>query len=308
MRHVFNTLAFLLLGISSMAQSTDRGIALFDQRDYEGRHIFITKDWDAHENALGFGIESIRVPKGWEVWIYEGRGFTGDHRALRADWDGNGKHDWRWRNDIGSIRVVTTYQPSTLLQADIRTQGVAVFEERAFRGKHRFINDDWTSKDGCHDYGIESIRVPKGWEVWVYEGDQFTGRHMKLTSDWDGEGRDDWQWRNDIRSLRIIRSTTAWKPAEVETPKVRVYADSDGLGDFMDLNETWTVLDSSEKWNDRISRIDIPPGVEVHVFEHAHYRGRVKILKRDWKAKKDSQFWNDRISSIKVITSDYVLR
>ncbi|NNC84285.1 MAG: hypothetical protein HKN79_11975 [Flavobacteriales bacterium] len=304
---LLNILIPCLFSGALSAQVSDLGIALFDTEDYQGQHVFITEDWDPGLSNIPFGIESIRVPKGWEIWVYQGEGFSGRHRALTSNWDGNGKHDWRWKNEIRSIRIITEYRPNPLLQALTSTKGVAVFTRTEYRGDHKFITSDWTSAEGCFSFGIESIRIPAQWEVWVYEGDNFTGRHMKLTEDWDGMGKNDWRWRDDIRSLRVIRSTIGLEPDVPARPSIQIYEHADRTGASFELTGEWSALGSDDFWNDRISSIVIPQGIEVHVFEHTGYRGKVKILKRDWRAKEPDHFWNDRISSIKVITRDYVM-
>jgi len=284
MKKTILILSVLIGSVSSFAQFTDLGLAVFDYRNYEGQHQFITEDWTSDETPLAFGIESVRIPQGWEVWLYQEADFKGLHRVLKSNWDGNGKKDWLWRNDIRSVRIVSKFIPNPYLRDTRSNQGIALFKKKDFRGEHKFITEDYTSLDGCLSYGIESIRVPSGWEIWIYQGDNFTGRHKKLTSDWDGLANTDWQWHGNLRSIRIIRSTIAWQPKQAESPVVRLYEDKDQQGAVMELNNEWTVISSDEFWNDRISSIEIPPGVEVHLFEHSNYRGKVKILKRDWTA------------------------
>ncbi|NND95663.1 MAG: hypothetical protein HKN45_12445 [Flavobacteriales bacterium] len=308
MRNIATVFALLLIHLSGQAQTTDLGIALFDYRSYEGQHFFISDDWTAAEQQVPFGIESVRIPKGWEVWLYDGPNFTGRHRSLKGSWDGNGKKDWRWRNDIKSVKIITRYFPNPVFQAITNSNGLAVFKRTDYRGDHKFITRDWTSNDGCHSFGIESIRVPLGWEVWIYDGDNFSGRHKKLTSDWNGEGFDDWRWRNDIQSIRIVRSNIAWQPYSPEIPSVTVFENNDFSGNSFKLRGQWTVLDSEDHWNDRISSIEIPPGYEVHIFEHSGFKGKLKILKRNWKADDADEFWNNRISSIRVINRSQVQR
>lgn len=305
MKNLIIALSFLLIWTSNSAQFTDLGVALFDYRDYEGQHIFIDEDWTADDKSIPFGIESVRIPKGWEVWLYEGSNFTGRHRTLIGSWDGNGSKDWQWRNDIRSVRLVSKFQANPYLQSLRTSQGIAIFKDRDFRGDHKFITRDWTQVDGCLAYGIESIRIPTGWEVWIYEGDNFTGRHKKLTEDWDGEAYDDWRWRNDIRSIRIIRSNISWNALSPEIPEVTLYDGADHNGESFSVNGEWTVLNSTDEWNDRINSIEIPDGFEVHIFEHARYRGKMKILKRDWRA---DESWKDRVSSIRVFNTGYVQR
>lgn len=182
--------------------------------------------------------------------------------------------------------------------------GVALFEETHFRGEHTFINSDWN----CANYnipciGIESIMIPYGWEVWVYEGANFTGDFLRLTSSWNGVDHQGHTWRDDIRSIRIVRKGLDGCRHQTHNSYSAITVFEHNFdGAQLKLNGNWTVGGhEGYTWNDKISSIHVPDGMVIRVFEHANFEGRHLDIKGFWKVNAWDDFWNDRISSIQII-------
>lgn len=190
------------------------------------------------------------------------------------------------------------------IQSEAYVAGVALFEETHFKGAHTFINTDWN----CSNYnipciGIKSILIPDGWEIWVYEGANFTGDFLRLTSSWNGVDHQGHTWRDDIRSIRIVRKadSNCKHQAHNLTPVVTVF-EHDFEGDSMKLSCNWTIGGQNGfAWNDRISSIHVPEGMIIRVYEHANFQGRYMDINGFWKPHAWDDFWNDRISSIQIL-------
>lgn len=150
-----------LLSLSSFAQYIDRGVALFSDRDFEGKHIFITDDWQINNSETTIYIESIYVPDGWEVWAYTSYNFTGERLKLTSDWDGRDQDAWKWRNSIRSIRMVRKPAPIIYTTPPASpVTGIVVYEHANFAGRADTIRSNWTipsSFDFWNDR-ISSIR------------------------------------------------------------------------------------------------------------------------------------------------------
>ncbi len=176
-------------------------------------------------------------------------------------------------------------------------QGVVLFGDRDFGGQSFVLEEDWTQSCGA-PLSIESIHVPRGWEVWAYSGASYTGDHMVLTSDWDGYSADASYWCNNINSVQIVRRPRTCGTPEPQT--VRIFEHSNFEGESTPIRSDWSVDNWDDFWNDKISSISIPPGVEVVIYEHSHFQGESAILTGNWSVENWNDYWNDRISSIEV--------
>lgn len=307
MKSLITLITVIAIQHMAVAQVIEHGVAAFRERDLKGEHFFITEDWtaDTYEQP---SIESIRVPFGWEVWVYDERNFKGDYMILTSSWTGRDDNAWEWRNDIYSIKLVSVPDLTTNSKVKVNTLGkVALFKSREFRGEHFFITEDWTA-DTYEQPSIESIRVPKGWEVWVYDERNFKGDHKVLTSNWAGTDDDAWEWRNDIYSVRVVRKTYAYAHhaggyyAGRQTPGITIFAAANFEGEQRKLSQDWNIGGTEGfYWNDKISSISIPHNMKIVVYEHANFQGRSMELTGDWTISNGSEFWNDRISSIKLL-------
>lgn len=190
------------------------------------------------------------------------------------------------------------------LQSQAYVAGVALFAEMHFKGEHIFISEDWN----CSNYNIpcfwiESIMIPKGWGVWVYEGANFTGDFLRLTDSWNGADHSGHVWRDNIRSIRIVQKVEA--DCRHHTPNfseaITVF-EHDFEGASMKLTGSWTIGGHNGfAWNDRISSIHVPEGMVIRVYEHGDFKGNYKDIQGFWKPSAWDDFWNDRISSIEIL-------
>ena len=282
---------------------SDLGVALFQRKGLKGEHIFISKNWSCDQNrSFCSDIESIYVPPGWEVWAYEDRNYRGEVMRLTKSWYGTDGNAWQWVNDIGSVRIVRKFRTTPYGPKFKVEQGIALFKSPGFKGEHVFTRNDWSCQNSpgfCND--VESIFVPKGWEIMVYEHRNFRGEHKRLNASWNGNGPNNWQWRNDIGSIRILKKPLGRQARHLSQRKVVSLFEHNFEGRKMVISKDWTVLGSNDPFNDRISSIHVPKGWKVIVYEHAHFRGNSMEITGQWQAERSNSFWNDRISSIRVV-------
>lgn len=297
------------------------GVALFKGQELTGDHLWLEESWDGSTPKAFASIESIYVPKGWEVWVYSGSSYTGSTLKLTESWHGNGADDWQWRNSIRSARIVRSVWTSPYGPQFGKCLGVAVFTSTDLTGEHFFLTEDWDGSTNTRFRGqIESIYVPPGWQVWVFTNENFSGNARLLTASWNGKGNDDWKWRNAIRSIRVaadfpydIDPQTGMhtqmcldvsQPPDAQ-PCVTVYQHN-MKGSSMCLTSDWTV-GNLHGWhfNDEISSIVVPEGMRIVVYEHANFEGRsLTIGPGRWTPPSWTDFWNDRISSIRIMRDD----
>ena len=180
---------------------------------------------------------------------------------------------------------------------------VTLFKETGFRGEALMINGDWScelDRDFC--FTIESIIIPRGYEVWLYRHRKFNGDPVVLNSSWDGSGAGSYSLRNRIRSIRIIQRRQAVPrfPRSGTGSQVIVY-DQFFQGRQMVLNGNWTVSrHNGFDFNDCINAIYVPRGYVVRIFEDANYSGRYQDIYGDWRVCQQD-FWFARISSIMIM-------
>lgn len=299
MLRIIHSTLLLTLAFAGLAQ--DAGVALFKDRGYTGEHMFINADWSAGElDPWANSIESVRVPEGWEVWLYEQRNFKGKTLRLTSSWDGKDNDAWMWRDDIRSVRIVRRTTPGMggVHGALYVEEQVVLFSDRDYMGDQLFLTSDWTADEGGRTMGVESVRVPEGWEVWLYEQRNHKGPILKLTSCWNGMDSDAWKWRDDIRSMRIVRRPM---PPTSNPTGIILFEDAGFAGEQRVLYADWNSGgEEGNGWNDRISSIKVFPGMRITVFEHAGHQGASMELDGDWSATGSNDPWNDRISSIRI--------
>lgn len=183
--------------------------------------------------------------------------------------------------------------------AVMSAQQVALFKDKGFQGDHIFVTDDWNCNrnlDYC--YNISSIRVPIGWEIWAFEDRNFQGDKLILQSSWDGRGQDDWQWVNDIRSIRVVKKKTVhgdWQKG------VALFKDTDLGGDHIFISDEWNCESNPSLCND-ISSVYVPEGWEVWIYDRTNFKGEVRILTESWNGLgADDWMWNNQVKSVRII-------
>jgi hypothetical protein len=127
-------------------------------------------------------VSSLRVPSGWQVTMYSGDNFTGSSWVFSGDtgWVGSAAND-----QMSSARVQTT---GAIFYKDAnfgggRSQSIAKGNYNMSQLAARGVPNDWAS----------SLRIPPGWQVIMYQNDNFTGTSWTFTSEsgWIGSAAND---------------------------------------------------------------------------------------------------------------------
>jgi len=187
------------------ANPVNEFIELYKATDYRGESLLIDRDWSCqYDRDFCFNIESIYVPQGFELWLYEYRNFRGEPIVINQSWDGFGRESRFLRNRIKSIRVVERRQAQPIFDHRYMGNQVVVFD-RAFGGRQMIINGQWSvGRHNGFDFNdcISAIYVPRGYKVRIYEHANYRGRYMDIYGDWSPNRRD--FWNNRISSLEVI--------------------------------------------------------------------------------------------------------
>ncbi|TRX39999.1 RICIN domain-containing protein [Flavobacterium restrictum] len=144
-------------------------------------------------------ITSITIPQGYEVTVYENDNFIGVSKTFSTNtaWLAD------WNDRISSIQIADTNSPAvTPVSAD--TSVINVFQEINYTGYNVALDiGDYTltqlQAKGILDNDISSFKILKGFKMTLYDGDNFSGQSIDLTS--NGAWLAD--WNDKTTSLRV---------------------------------------------------------------------------------------------------------
>ena len=158
-------------------------VLLFQSNNFTGEKLDISSDWNASKNmAWNDKINSIKVPSGYRVTIYEHDPTRGNKLELTSDWAA----DNNWKNKISTIKVAAPIQ---------------LFSSKNFSGSSLNISGDWSAANNmAWNDKINSIKIPKGYKIIIYENGKGNGKSLELTSDWVADGT----WTNIISNISVI--------------------------------------------------------------------------------------------------------
>lgn len=134
-------------------------------------------------------INSVHVPRGWNVTLYEHGGFSGTTRSITGDTDLTGSTFDKQASSVGVEAPVLVYTGN-----GYQGQTQRLFAGRYDMGQLKVGND-----------AIRSVKVPAGFQVTLYEHAAFGGQRLVLTQDTDLAG----QSFNAQTSSIVVESTTA---------------------------------------------------------------------------------------------------
>lgn len=286
---------FCILLHPSQAQIIDLGVAVFDEANFEGRHTFFSEN-RVYETS--FGIESIRIPPGWVVTVFTAINFEGQQKVLKESCN----LDDSMKNEIRSIRIdqkigINAQYSNWDLKLAPAEGYITLFGNPSFKIERARIKDDWIF-DGWHT--IRSISIPEGWEIWLYKNTHFEGSYLVLNTSWDGTGPERKEWRDQIKSIKVVRKPV--RTAQYVSTQIEVFDQALYKGQSCIISGNWSCHSlENHSWNNCISSIRIPPGVRVVVFENPDFRGKSFTLTSSTSL---LGFWNNQIGSIQVFRAD----
>lgn len=216
--------------------------------------------------------------------------------------------DYAWANGVNKTSYLVNKDwsalPTETIDLSTHTSGVHLFESVASLNKvHVYQNINYAGfysqlsagnytlaqlqAKGVSDNDITSLTVPAGYEVTVYENDNFAGASRTFTANsaWLAD------WNDRITSLKIT---------DVRTYIVTAYQNLNygGYSGGLDLgNYTLAQLQARGIADNDITSLKIAPGFKVTVYEGDNFTGTSKEYTADigWLAET-----NDLISSLKI--------
>lgn len=151
-----------------------------------------------------------------------------------------------------------------------------------------FMGESATLEAGEYDYitlvklgitVVRSLEIPEGYQVKLYEKDNFSGNSVTLT------GRVSYSYIKSKGFGSLMQNTSLrieLKPLEAnDLTSVIIFADNFS-GAYKVLKAgNFNVTDITAVGNDKISSLKIPSGFKVTIFEHANFVGRKQELTKD---------------------------
>ncbi|MEZ4936693.1 MAG: beta/gamma crystallin-related protein [Crocinitomicaceae bacterium] len=190
------------------------------------------------------------------------------------------------------------------------SEGVRVFMNNDFTGESRYVDKDWSFGDINTDPDwskwwrkVKSIKVPPGWEIICYSGENFQGRSIHLTGDWIPDNHND--WKDDVESIKIVRKGMVSYWGQLLNPGVIVYKNSNFTGPSRYVDKDWSFgdvnfdQDFSEWWR-KVASIRVPPGWAIRCYSAENFQGRSIEITSDWVPVNDSN-WKEKVESIRIV-------
>lgn len=283
------TLILFLLGANLFAQGDS--IALYSLDNYQGRSVFVEQSVPSMKARRLVGISSIKIPKNTTVTLYKGVNFQGHHLVLRKSVPSLGRLRF---GGFSSMKIEKKHRPTR--QTNRIRENVSLFVNPNYQGSVVQINRDQPNLKRRFNDQIESIRVPKGWVVTLYEHENYRGRAEVFRSDDPNLSNSD-IGANSVSSIKL----RYYPPHERPAPRamIKVYKDNNFRGRSEILSQSDADLSDNIIGNDAISSLKIPANMEVILYAHANFRGRSVTLNEDMNSLKSLDF-NDKVSSIKI--------
>lgn len=217
---VLITVVVLLLGADCLRAQTP---SVHDATRHRGAALSIIAE-SSNLKSRGWGdrIQSIKVPKGWQLRFYEHANFRGKSFDLLGpvalfDLEGHGPRGEEWGKRISSLKVLMRPGPAVpRLFEHHRESGRSLSIRRDIADLHAFRMGDTAS----------SINIPSGWTVTLFEHCSFKGRKIvlrcsvaDLKRDLPGRG-----WGDCVSSIRVT-PPRARRPQSQGTGRIRGITD-----------------------------------------------------------------------------------
>lgn len=260
---------------AQVTESAGRSVInVYSECDYRGRHVALevgeyTAEKLAERGMLDNTISSLRVPEGMEVILYEHDFHRGRSAKARSDQDCLAE---RYNDQVSSL-VVQGKKKSTASAQTASGPSIVVYPECNYRGTPvELAPREYSAAQlevlGMPDNAIQSIRVPSGVEVIIYEHDFQRGRSSLVDQ--------------SISCLSHTKLHKAVSSVDVQVtdgdagePKVGVvvYSECEYRGDREVLGAGGHLADKLGVGDDAISSIEIPAGYSIEIFEHDNFSG-----------------------------------
>ncbi|WP_163836623.1 beta/gamma crystallin-related protein [Spartinivicinus ruber] len=281
-------------------------VTLFRHCDFQGNYANLKRGKYnlaklSRYGVLNDDVSSLYIPSGYQVTLFEHDNFrgrsitlTGNDRCLVN----NGF------NDKVSSLVISKYRPAP--QQPYRPYDpnlVTAYQHCKFKGYRSSLrpgqyNLRQLQKLGIQNDDISSFSVPRGYQVTLYEHDNFRGRSITL------QGSDKCLVNNGfndkLSSLVVRKVRPSWPVATKPPATVYQHCNFDGYRVRLAPGHyNLRQLRGLGIKNDDLSSIRVPYGMSVTLYEHDNFRGRAWRLNSDTSCLV-SRGANDQVSSIVV--------
>ncbi|UYZ63103.1 beta/gamma crystallin-related protein [Hymenobacter weizhouensis] len=282
--------ALFLWANTAMAQMNTIGVTVYADCNYAGASASLPAVGSYGTNyllALGLRsdntISSVRVAPGYEVVLFDNDNFTGDSITITATTDCLVAQGWNDRASSLKVRAAVT------LYRDCNYTGVTA----------PLPVGSYTASDlerlGIGNNNLSSLRVRRGYEVVLFDGDNFTGRSITITANTACLAP---RWNNRTSSLQV-RVATPPTPVLVAT----FYRDcAYGGRPAVPLEAgSYTTRGLEDRYieNDDIASVRVRRGYQVVLFDGDNFTGDSLTITADTECL-TAAGWTDRASSLKV--------
>lgn len=226
--------------------------------------------------------------------------------------------DYVWSHAVDKSTFLTNHNwrklPTESIDLSTQTSGLHLFESVASLNKVHVYQDinyagfysqlspgDYTTAQllsrGVPDNFITSLTIPLGYEVTVYENDNFTGTSQTFTANtaWLAA------WNDRISSIKIVDiNSPATGSIVIDSSVMNVFQDVNftGYNVALDLGDyTLEQLQSKGVSDNDISSFKISKGFKVTLYEGDNFTGESKDFSSDTVLTSD---WNNKATSLRV--------
>ena len=267
-----------------------------------------TPPYGGQVTTLGNNFCGLRTIKDREVMLYSGPAFNGDSVLLVGNYTTQ-KPDVSWANKFGSLKVrvrgATVVGPSSYAR---------VYRDCGYSGA--LLNlpvGNYTTADlqarGFADNDVSSLKVSTGYELVLYDGDNFSGASLTLQSDTAclstrlGTG----DWNDKTSSLRVRATGPLAGP--VAPSRATLYQVGGFGGTTVSLpvgDYPQAALQALGMPAQDLSALLVSAGYEVVLYEADNFTGASLTVDGN-SSYLDSFGWNDRAVSLRVRAASAVL-
>lgn len=270
-------------------------------------------------------VRSVRVQKGMQVTMYENDQYTGRSLVITED----APMKYLLAKGYGQVAqnvslIVAPYAPANAGPA------VTIYKDN-FSGASKKLTEgfyDFTDLGAVDNDQLSSVKIPKGWNVTLYEHKESKGRSLVLTADANAALLIKKKFNDVTSSILVEKLPPPEVPAPVKTPPVipetktpedpihpqqpaspgddpanpmiTIYQ-GDRSGESKRLAPGIYDTDQLEIGDNELSSIHIPAGVSVVLYDQPKFKGKSLRLDEDAStAFLDARGFNNTTSSLSV--------
>ncbi|MBA4283742.1 MAG: hypothetical protein C0432_05565 [Candidatus Puniceispirillum sp.] len=209
--------------------------------------------------------------------------------------------DWK-KLPTGTIDLSTQTASLHLFESVASLNKVHIYQDSNYAGFYsQLAPGDYTRAQlfsrGTPDNFVSSLTIPQGYEVTVYENDNFTGASKMFTanSTWLAD------WNDRISSIKIVDTNNPIVgPIPVDTTVMNVFQEENytGYNVALDLGDyTLAQLQDKGVLDKDISSLKILKGFKVTLYDGNNFTGNSKDFTSDSTGLID---WNNKTTSLRV--------